>query len=121
MNKSIPQSEYTKTNSIYSAMRLAFLKVVKFWIISSACIIFAIVGTAVANAFLPQGKVINLPVGALIGAIVSIGGVSFTGKAIQSFAEPDAPEIDTMRPIPSKEDPNMIMAEEVMKREQISK
>lgn len=92
----IPQSEYTKTNSIYSAMRLAFLKVVKFWIISSACIIFAVVGSAVANAFLASDHQIKLPIGELIGLVATIGGVAFAGKAAQSFSEPDAPEVDTV-------------------------
>lgn len=95
MSTKIPQAEYTKTNSIYSAMRLAFLWVIKFWIILSSVIVFAIIGTTILSSFIT--KPIVLPVGALLGTIATIGGVAFGGKALQSFSEPNAPEIDTMK------------------------
>jgi hypothetical protein len=91
----IPEAEYTKTNSIYSSMRLVFIKVVKFWIVLSTIIVISIVGCAIASVFTP--KPIELPVTALLGVIGTIGVVAFGGKAAQSFSEPDALEIDTMK------------------------
>lgn len=91
----IPIDEYTKTNSIYSSMRLAFLKVVRFWIILTFVIVLSIIGTAIASSF--TTKPIVLPVAALIGVIATVGTIAFGGKAIQSFSEPDAPETDTMK------------------------
>jgi|SRR5208337_1309151 len=103
----VPIEEYTKTNSIYSSMRLVFLKVVKFWIVISSCIVFAIIGCSIANSFLE--KPIQLPVTALVGVIGAIGTVAFGGKALQSFSEPDAPEVDTMKSGATPADPNAVV------------
>jgi flagellar basal body-associated protein FliL len=104
MNNKIPESEYTKTNSIYSSMRLIFMKVTKFWIILTSSIVFSIIASAVASSFL--SKPIVLPIGALVGIIATVGGIAFGGKAAQSFSEPNAPEVDIM----AKSDPNMTIA-----------
>jgi hypothetical protein len=83
--------EYTKTNSIYSAMRLAFIWVVKFWLISTGVIILSLIGCSIANAVFNFEKPITLPVGPLVGLVATVGGVAFGGKALQSFSEPNDP------------------------------
>jgi hypothetical protein len=97
----VPLEEYTKTNSIYSSMRLAFLRVIRFWMMITGCIVAAVVFCAIANAtIIDKERPINLPVVPLLGVIGVVGTVAFGGKAIQSFSEPDAPEVDTMKKDP---------------------
>jgi hypothetical protein len=85
MNEKISLSEYTKTNSIHSAMRLAFLWMVKLTIGLAIFTAVSIVGTAIANAFIT--KQITLPIAGMIGLVGSIATVAFGGKALQSFSE----------------------------------
>ena len=87
--------EYTKTDSKFSSMRLAFIWVVKFWLISTAVILFSLIGCSIANAAFNLEKPIALPVGPLVGLVATIGGVAFGGKALQSFSEPNDPPTDT--------------------------
>jgi hypothetical protein len=92
MPDKIPESEYTKTNSIYSSIRLAFLWVVKYWIILGACLVFVIIAAAFINGLRPKdSNQIVIPVGGLAGIYGSIGVAAFGGKALQSFSEPNDP------------------------------
>jgi hypothetical protein len=81
--------EYTKTDSKFSSMRLTFIWVVKFWLISTAVIILSLIGCSIANAIFNFEKPIALPVGPLVGLVATVGGVAFGGKSVQAFAEKD--------------------------------
>jgi hypothetical protein len=92
MAEKIPESEYTKTNSIYSSMRLAFFWVVKYWIILGAFIVLAVVGAAFVNGLRPKdANQINIPIGPIGAMYAGIGAIAFGGKVAQSFSEPNDP------------------------------
>lgn len=96
MPEKIPESEYTKTNSIYSSMRLAFFWVIKYWIILGSCLVFAVVTAAFVNGLRPKdSNQINIPIGPLAAMYAGIGTIAFGGKALQSFSEPNNPPDNT--------------------------
>jgi hypothetical protein len=75
----IPEVEYTKTDSKYSSMRLAFFWMVKTLITISVTSVIAIV------VFSALG--LKLDAASLIAIIASLGVTTFGGKALQSRAE----------------------------------
>ena len=85
----VPQAEYEKTDSKYSAMRKAFFWMVKFGIVLTSFIVVAIIGISIANSFLT--KPIDIPIAALLGLPGIVFGAGFAGKAAQSFSEPNDP------------------------------
>ena len=105
----IPLSEYAKTTSIHSAMRLAFLWIVKLTIGLAIFTMISIVAAAVVNTFIT--KQITLPIAGMLGLVGSIATVAFGGKALQSFSEPTDPPI-------IEDDPNTRkMKEELSQKE----
>jgi hypothetical protein len=75
----IPESEYCKTNSNYSAMRKGFFMVVKAGLILAFVITLGYVGCYLAEKPLPIEPLI-----ALDGTIL---GIAFAGKTVQTFGE----------------------------------
>jgi hypothetical protein len=75
----IPISEYTKTDSQYSAMRLGF-----FWMVKTDIIIAVISVIAIVVAGLLDK---HIDATSLVAIITALGVSAFGGKALQSRAE----------------------------------